>query len=255
MWDEERYDEVVAMGGIGQSQGFEAVPMSGVEQWWEVEGAGAGPYFKGLLEETLADLVSEPQCQGGQDVVGILAGEMDDGNSNENGSNDNDSDGMHDWMPTFPLSAFLADKMEQQTTTTPSSSSSPAAAVAPTLPGTAAPDLTQASPSSPELTQASSSSPSGGGSPGTPGAPRPRGRRRFRCSELACPWAFDIRKDLRRHVDSVHGGTTTTCPDCGAVIKGDRKDNLRRHQMSQHGFSRPAARGPRNAAGFAAISS
>ncbi|EJT70365.1 hypothetical protein GGTG_11393 [Gaeumannomyces tritici R3-111a-1] len=271
--------EAVPMSGVGQPLEFEGAPVNGIGQSWELEGAGAGVDWGLLGEEFLVvDWVYEPQFQNAQDTAGVLADKTDearhpggDYGGKENGSNDKDKGGTHDWdthewVPAFPLSAYMADTMKQQTTTATSSSSSgaaaaaAAAAAAPTPSATAAPELTQASSSSssssppeltktspsspgltqvssspPGLTQASASSASGGGSPGTPGGRQRQQQRRFVCAEPTCSQAFEVRKDLQRHVNSKHGRVTMACPDCGAVIKGSRMDNLRRHQRIKHG--------------------
>ncbi|KLU93086.1 hypothetical protein MAPG_12027 [Magnaporthiopsis poae ATCC 64411] len=200
----------------------EAAAIDRIWESWHLEGAELDE-----LVELLADRMHASRHQDGDHMIGVLVDDVDEQQPRHQ-DNDNKEDDINDWTPTFPLSAYMADKLKPAAATT----------ITPPTPsgsGTAAPELTRASSSS--AATASSMR-----SPGTPraggeGAPPLLHPRPFRCAKPGCKSAFKQKRDLMRHVGSRHDKSKIPCPRCHRNIKGARKDNLRRHLRIKHGVS------------------
>jgi hypothetical protein len=144
---------------------------------------------------------------------------------------DSPPDECSDWWPAFPISDYLARRLEQQrhgqqwaVDLNPSQQQLKHLDVAARKPH---PPVTEPSTTAPRAQSWNTNVTTFPGK--STRKPKTSQTRSFSCEEEGCSWTFKSKKDLRRHTTTVHQPLYQKCAGCKKLFK-KRDDNLKRHQ-------------------------
>lgn len=196
-----------------------------------VDGRDTTTICPGQLGATAVDPCLQTEADSHQSRGGVCAGGEE--SMLASGDNVGAAPDPSDWWPTFPISNYLADKItrpQQVQLLATNLGAQCGMAAGPTSamskPQPSAVNLSGCGTSQQFQEVLGTTRPSSDLVLST--TPNQVPRKRFACEKEGCSATSPTKKDLRRHIVTVHDQVKVQCPTCQKSLRG-RDDNLKRH--------------------------